>query len=37
MRIGGREYFSLPLITLLALLDLVHFYLFRDLSYIEIY
>jgi hypothetical protein len=37
MRIDWRVYFSLLFITLLALLYLVHFYLFRDLSNIEIY
>ncbi len=37
MKIGWRVYFGLLLIALSALLYLVHFYLFHDLAYIEIY
>jgi hypothetical protein len=37
MKIGWRVYFGLLLIALSALLYLVHFSLFHDLAYIEIY
>ena len=37
MKIGWRIYFGLLLIALSALLYLVHFYLFHNLAYIEIY
>ena len=37
MKIGWRVYFGLLLIALSALLYMVHFYLFHDLAYIEIY
>jgi uncharacterized membrane protein len=36
-RSAGGLYFELLLITLSAFLYLVHFYLFRDLAYIELY